>query len=92
MCAWLPACLSVYFSVYVRVFVYLAGNTIYALLYRGPKTQRLIRETHQTLALGGIDSLGVDWSRSLVPWVTPAPHNAQFHPHPSLSLAILYDY
>lgn len=88
MCARLLA-FSVYF---LFECVCLTRNTMYALFYWGLKDT----ETYQ----GGISNSCPQryWlpqpgpSRSLVPWVTPAPHNAQFLHHPSQSLAILYDY
>ncbi len=76
----IPLCVCVCLRVYVCVCVCLAGNTIYALLYRGPKDT----ETYQ----GDISNSCPQryWfpqrgpSRLLVPWVTPAPYYAQFPP------------
>lgn len=55
----MAAFLSVYSCVSVCVCVWL--EILSMLYYAGAqKTQRLIREAYQTLALGGIDSLSLD--------------------------------
>lgn len=81
-CAWLSvwaeyvcmaACLSVYLYAYVCVCAVAVCVCVWleilSMLYyaEAQKTQRLIRETYQTLALSDIDSLSVDRVDRLCP-------------------------
>lgn len=72
----LPFCIL---SVCLCVCVWLE---ILSMLYytEAQKTQRLIRETYQTLALGGIDSLSVDPVDHSCPGWVPLPAMLNFTP------------
>lgn len=90
ICAWLlvwvehvctAACLSVSFCVHVCACVCTWLEILSTLYYiKAQKTQRLIRETYQTLALSAIDSLSMDPHDISCPEWVPLPTMLDFTP------------